>query len=151
MDSKSRKTNKSHTRSRSPVSRHNKSKVRRHRHSSTSASITSYSEDSLSPSRPDVRKSSVCKLRHRETHRKRSRSPYNDGKYRRRHRSRSPSSYSSTSSRSDRSPPKHTSRSRISPHRSSRSDLDRKTSRSSSRYVGGQRITDSSVSKNRAR
>ncbi|KAL5107583.1 Cyclin-L2 [Taenia crassiceps] len=79
MDSKSRKTNKTHTRSRSPVSRHNKSKVRRHRHSSTSASITSYSEDSLSPGRPsDVRKSSVCKLRHRETHRKRSRSPYND-------------------------------------------------------------------------
>ncbi|EUB62765.1 Cyclin-L2 [Echinococcus granulosus] len=66
---------------------------------------------------------------------KRSRSPYNDGKYRRRHRSRSPSSYSSTSSRSDRSPPKHTSRGRISPHRSSRNDLDRKTSRSSSRYV----------------
>ncbi|VDK38101.1 unnamed protein product [Taenia asiatica] len=98
MDSKSRKTNKTHTRSRSPVSRHSKSKVRRHRHSSTSASVTSYSEDSLSPGRSsDVRKSSVCKIRHRETHRKRSRSPYNDGKYRRRHRSRSPSSYSSTS------------------------------------------------------
>ncbi|KAM7542087.1 hypothetical protein Aperf_G00000010155 [Anoplocephala perfoliata] len=148
LNFKSKKTSKVHNRSGSTISRSNKSKIRRHRRSSSSASSTS-SDDSFSRVRSsDARKHDSYKLHRHETHRRRSRSPYNGGKYQRRHRSRSASS--NTSSNSERSPPKH-SRSRVSPHRSSRNDLDRKSTKpSSSRYAVG-RVSDSISSRNRAR
>ncbi|VDD77602.1 unnamed protein product [Mesocestoides corti] len=160
IESKSSKTHKAHNRSRSPISRSTNSKSRKHRYSSASASYSSGSDESVSPVPATfLRKGPLSHSRRRDRHKKRSRSPYNDGKYRRRHRSRSVSSYSSTSSRSDRSPSKPSSRIKTSPHRNPRADPDKRSSKStSSKYLNGQssskRVTDPSSScnsKNRGR